>query len=120
MSDSRYRPTHRLRKRAEFEQVKRRGRRVPAGCFFAQGYVNAEAPASEPRLGVIVTKRLGNAVKRNRAKRVCRELFRLHRDALPERCELVIIPRPSFFKQPPAVLEKQFLRTCSRLKENKK
>lgn len=120
MSDSRYRSTHRLRKRTEFEQVKRRGRRVPAGCFFAQGYVNAKTLTRDPRLGVIVTKRLGNAVKRNRAKRVFRELFRLHRDALPERCDLVVIPRLSFFKQSPAVLERLFLQTCSRLKENKK
>ena len=42
---------------------------MPAGCFFAQGYVNAKTLTREPRLGVIVTKRLGNAVKRNRAKR---------------------------------------------------
>ncbi len=37
-----------------------------------------EADAVGPRLGVTASKRVGNAVERNRCKRRLRELFRTH------------------------------------------
>jgi ribonuclease P protein component len=50
-----------------------------------------EAPG--PRFGVVVTKRVGNAVARNRVKRVCRECFRLWPDLVPGGIDLVVIAR---------------------------
>lgn len=47
------------------------------------------------RLGLSVSKRLGNAVARNRWKRILREAFRLHREQLPAGLDLVIVPRES-------------------------
>lgn len=46
-----------------------------------------------PRLGLSVSKRLGNAVARNRWKRILREAFRLHRERLPAGLDLVVVPR---------------------------
>ena len=45
------------------------------------------------RLGIVVTRRLGNAVARNRIKRVCRECFRHWPDLLPDGVDLVIVAR---------------------------
>lgn len=53
----------------------------------------SEASPAVQKVGIIATKRLGGAVQRNRAKRRLRELFRLHRDALPPSCEVVLIAR---------------------------
>ena len=53
------------------------------------------ATSERSRLGVIVTKKVGNSVVRNRVKRWIREVFRLEREALPRPLNVVIIPRRS-------------------------
>ena len=45
-----------------------------------------------PRLGLVVTKRLGKAVRRNRVKRLLREFFRRHKGALPP-VDLIIMAK---------------------------
>ncbi|MCD6560142.1 MAG: ribonuclease P protein component [Deltaproteobacteria bacterium] len=42
------------------------------------------------RLGVTVTKKTGNAVKRNRIKRLIREFFRLNKSRFPQGYDFVI------------------------------
>ncbi len=48
---------------------------------------------TESRIGLVVGKKLGNAVARNRIKRVLREAFRLHRAELPMAVDVVALPR---------------------------
>jgi len=45
------------------------------------------------RLGAGSTKRLGNAVERNRQKRLVREAYRLLKHDLPLGYDIVIVPR---------------------------
>jgi ribonuclease P protein component len=45
------------------------------------------------RLGIVVTRKIGNAVQRNRIKRVCRECFRTWPDFVPDGVDLVVIAR---------------------------
>lgn len=45
------------------------------------------------RLGITVTKRYGDAFKRNRFKRLVREAFRLCRHQLPSNLDLHVKPR---------------------------
>ena len=45
------------------------------------------------RLGLSVGARFGNAVRRNRFRRICREAFRLHKRELPRGCDIIIVPR---------------------------
>ncbi len=54
------------------------------------------ARLSEPRtarFGVVVTRKVGNAVVRNRIKRLCREAFRRWDNLVPSGVDLVVIAR---------------------------
>jgi len=51
--------------------------------------------SSRSRLGIIVTKKVGNAVVRNKVKRWIREVFRIEKGVFVSPLELVIIPRSS-------------------------
>ena len=65
----------RLRRRREFLAVGR-GRRISRPGFVLQALQVAEA-GRPPRFGFTVTKKIGNAVVRNRIRRRLREVVRL-------------------------------------------
>jgi ribonuclease P protein component len=81
----------RLRRRPEISRAFEQGARVVDKRISLQGV--RRAPGQPTRCGVAVSKRHGNAVNRNRLKRICREAFRLTRPDLPDGWDLVILPR---------------------------
>lgn len=66
----------RLRCRAEFQRVYKHGIRAGGRYLVVFALPRDEADAVGLRLGVTASKRVGNAVERNRCKRRLRELFR--------------------------------------------
>jgi len=70
------------------------------------------APA---RLGVIASRRVGPAVKRNRGKRLVREIFRRHAADFSTGTNLVVVLRSGFDRYDFAALETQFCRSAGRL-----
>jgi len=81
---------YRLSSKKDFEAVFSRGKSRADDNLVV--YVLANR-LGHPRLGMAVGKKLGNAVMRNRLKRLIREAFRLNRDKLPESADMVVIPR---------------------------
>jgi len=51
-------------------------------------------PAPAFQAGVVVARRLGGAVERNKIKRVLREAIRLTKTILGQSCHLVVVARP--------------------------
>jgi ribonuclease P protein component len=82
-------PTERIRRRADFQQAYERGLRTHAR-FMTLFVLANNLPVT--RLGVAATRKLGDAVHRNRAKRLVREVFRRNK-TLPG-FDVVVVPRP--------------------------
>ncbi|MBN1613937.1 MAG: ribonuclease P protein component [Deltaproteobacteria bacterium] len=80
----------RIRKRKEYQNIYSKGVRRYSIHFTAIACPN---PSGLTRLGLSVGKKVGNAVKRNRMKRLVREFFRLNKDRLPASQDIVIIGR---------------------------
>ena len=88
----RLRPGDRLRKRFEFGRVRDQGRRVYTESFVLV-VRRADDESAPPRLGLTVSQKVGGAVRRNRVKRLLREVFRRERGLFPSGAEVVVIAK---------------------------
>lgn len=77
------------------------------GCMMANWLPSA--PGAPARIGVITSRRIGNAVVRNRARRLMREAFRLHQRELASNVDLILIARQSIAGKPFSAVEADFL-----------
>lgn len=85
---------HRLLERAEFTVAVQRGRRAVAGSMAAHLYVPPDAASGPPRVGLVVSRTVGNAVVRNRVRRRLRHLSRDKLSLLPPASLLVLRATP--------------------------
>jgi ribonuclease P protein component len=86
-------PERRLRKHAEFARAQNdRGTRRVATPHFTLLLAAQQVPGPS-RLGLIVGRRVGGAVERNRVKRLCRECFRASPGLIPDGIDLLVIAR---------------------------
>jgi ribonuclease P protein component len=104
----------RLKRRAEFLRAASRGRKAAMPSVVVQVFARGDdAPA---RLGFTVTKKVGNAVIRNRTRRRMREAARLLLGAAPpEGVDLVLIGRDATRARPFALLIEDLRRALTKL-----
>ena len=90
MSDLRFPKEHHIRKEADFDRVYAARVYAADDVLVVNGCENGLPHA---RLGLSVSRKVGNAVQRNAWKRRIREAFRLSREALPVGVDLVVRPQ---------------------------
>ncbi|HEX4453298.1 MAG TPA: ribonuclease P protein component [Kofleriaceae bacterium] len=87
----------RLRRRADFVSVQSQGMKLHGRHVLALARKRTE-PLLAGRLGLTVTKKVGNAVIRNRIKRMLREWMRLH-GWVPAGWDVVLVAKDSAARQ---------------------
>ncbi len=80
----------RILNRVDFVKLNRSGKRLYTKHFTLIIKQNGQGVT---RLGVTVSKKIGNAVTRNRVKRLIREYFRLNKAQFPQGHDIVIIAK---------------------------
>ncbi len=81
----------RLRKPWQFAATTRKGQRLFTRHFLVFVRATREAAA---RLGITVSRKVGCAVRRNRIKRLVREVFRQATASTADPIDIVVIARP--------------------------
>ncbi len=81
---------YRLRKRREFLQAQRSGRRLASPHFVVYLRPNG---GRRQRLGITVSRKVGKAHLRNRLKRLIREVFRRERLVFPAGIDFVVVAK---------------------------
>ena len=80
----------RLTRRFEYLRLSREGRRIHTPHFVV---ISKENEKGQNRLGITVSAKVGNAIVRNRVKRLLREFFRRHQSQSPRRQDIVILAK---------------------------
>jgi ribonuclease P protein component len=105
------RTQHLLRNSADIRLVFKEGRRASSPLFTLLYRRNA---LDRTRIGVVVGKKLGGAVARNRSKRRFRELARLSLDRMPDGLDLLILPKREAVAEPAPNLRRVWQTLLSR------
>jgi ribonuclease P protein component len=103
-----------IKKSQEFRDI------FSSGIFFkSPNFTLVARPSTCTRIGFTVQRRIKPAVKRNRIKRRCRELWRLCWHRLSISADIVLVGKDSVPDTPFDVLKLEFIRLLKRLNSNK-
>jgi ribonuclease P protein component len=98
--------TNRILRRSEFRSVYQKGRIFRANFFNAFVMENGGGAS---RLGITTTRKMGNAVKRNRARRLLREVFRKNKSSVPGGIDIVLNAKDSIIEVAYREIESDFI-----------
>ena len=97
--------TQKLNDNADFQRLYRRGAFCPLGAALLYVMPN-QLPYN--RLGITAGKKIGNAVKRNRAKRIIRAAYTAAELQMPIGIDIVVVARSQLPEQKSDVLTQSF------------
>ena len=101
--------TERLKKNSNFQAVYREGR---SRAGYLTVFICRENGLASSRLGISVSKKVGNSVVRHRVKRLIREAYRLNEESFPPGYDYVIIARKPAAEKGFHEIEKSLLKAA--------
>ena len=104
----------RLTDSPDFERVYRQGTAYRGKLFSVHAFPNE---LGTPRLGLSVSRRVGNAVTRNAVRRRLREVFHSALPEIPGDLDLVVSARPAAAEATVRELSEEFVRSLGKLAE---
>jgi ribonuclease P protein component len=110
-------PRERIRKKKDFIVLYKKGYRYKSKYFNLIGLSNA---LTVSRVGVVASRKVGNAVARNRAKRWMRELFRRNKDLLEYPVDLLIVASAAMKEATWTELVEHYLQAVGKFLEKKR
>ncbi len=81
---------HRINKKKEYNNIYKKGKKIP-GKYMVVFIIKSEREYS--RYGFVTSKKVGNAVKRNRAKRRLRTVIYRNMSDIKDSVDVVIVAR---------------------------
>ena len=108
-----------LKKNQEYQKVYQTGRSL-ANRYLVMYVMKSDRPGN--RIGISVSKKVGNSVIRHRLARLVRESFRLNRHMLDEGLDIVIVARIAAKDSDYKKIDSAFMHLCGLhniLKESK-
>ncbi len=115
----RFRPEQHLSRPGDIRAVREKGRRLDCRAFTLWWKQREATSASVPagaRVCVIASRAaVGHAVRRNRAKRRLREIFRAQQTLVPADCDVLLIARAAATKWPLARMKHTFEEACRKI-----
>ena len=110
--DLRFPPAVRVRTRADYLRIQQKGRRARGRLLIILNSVN-DLPVT--RFGQTVSRRVGNAVVRNRVRRQIREIQRNHQAEFSPGHDVVVVALPPAREAGFSSMEEEFLSLAARL-----
>jgi ribonuclease P protein component len=111
MPDEKLRKTDRILKREVFRRVYDTGRKYQ-GRYFTAFVLPISGDSA--KIGITVTRKVGNSVKRNRCRRLVREVFRRNKERIPAGVAIVINVKDSLLHASIGEIESDLLRVVER------
>ena len=105
----------RLTDSPDFERAYRQGTAYRGKLFSVHAFPNE---LGTPRLGLSVSRRVGNAVARNTVRRRLREIFHAALPEIPGDLDLVVSARPAAAEATVRELSEEFVRSLRTLGED--
>jgi ribonuclease P protein component len=106
----------RLTDSPDFERVYRQGVAYRGKLFSVHAFPNE---FGTPRLGLSVSRRVGNAVVRNTVRRRLREVFYSALPEIPSNLDLVVSARPAAAEATFQELSEEFVRSLGKLSDSR-
>ena len=98
-----------LKKNSDFQKVYKTGKSY-ANKYLIMYVMKNETPGR--RIGISVSKKVGNSVVRHHITRLVREIFRLNENILETGLDIITVARPAIKDQDYKTIESAFMHLC--------